>query len=120
MEYILRWLKRARRDLEIAEYNLNSDYIIFAPIYSQQAAEKALKAIYISEFSKLLRTHDLVKLAKEIKAPTKIIELSAKITPAYVATRYPDVAEIYDKESVIEVFNASKEVLEWVEGKTSS
>ena len=66
------------------------------------------------------RTHDLVKLAKGVKAPTKIIELAAKITPAYIATRYPDVEEIYDKESVFEVFDASKEVLEWVEKKASS
>jgi Uncharacterized conserved protein related to C-terminal domain of eukaryotic chaperone, SACSIN len=106
--------------LEIAEFNLNGDVLEAAAFYSQQGAEKALKAIYISEFSKLLRTHDLVKLAKEVKAPTKIIELAAEITPAYVATRYPDVEEIYDKESVTAVFNASKEVLEWAEKEASS
>lgn len=113
-------MKKARRDLEVAEYNLNGDMLDAAAFYSQQAAEKALKAIYISEFSKLLRTHDLVKLAKGVKAPTRIIGLAAKITPAYIATRYPDVAEIYDKESVTEVFNASKEVLEWVEKEANS
>ena len=119
-EEISIWLKKARRDLEIAEFNLNGDVLEAAAFYSQQGAEKALKAIYISEFSKLLRTHDLVKLAKEIKAPTRIIELAAKTTPAYIATRYPDVAESYDEESVSEVFSASKEILEWAEKKASS
>jgi HEPN domain-containing protein len=41
-----------------------------AVFYSQQATGKALKAMYISEFSKLLRTHDLVKLAQTPSRPT--------------------------------------------------
>ena len=43
--------------------------------YSQQATGKALKAIYISEFSKLLKIYDLVKLAREVKAPGRIVGL---------------------------------------------
>jgi HEPN domain-containing protein len=41
-----------------------------AVFYSQQATGKALKAMYISEFSKLLRTYDLVKLAHTSSRPT--------------------------------------------------
>lgn len=118
-EEVSNWLKKAKRDLEIAEYNLKGGMLEAAAFYSQQAAEKALKAVHIYEFNKLLRTHDLVKLSKEVKAPERMIELSAKIIPAYTVTRYPDVGEIYDKESVIEIFNASKEVLEWAERKVS-
>ena len=44
--------------------------------YSQQATGKALNDIYISEFSKLLKIYDLVKLAREVKAPGRIVGLS--------------------------------------------
>jgi len=35
-EEISSWLRKARRDLEVAEYNLNGDMLNAAAFYSQQ------------------------------------------------------------------------------------
>lgn len=64
-----------------------------AAFYSQQATE-------ISKFDELWKVHDLVRIAKRIQAPTKIVELCAKITPAYSTTRYPDVGKVYGRGDV--------------------
>ena len=59
------WLEQAEHDIEVAEYNFNGNMLDAAAFYSQQAAEKALKSIYISEFNKLWKVHDLVRIAKK-------------------------------------------------------
>ena len=108
------WLEQAERDIEVAEYNLSGNMLDATAFYSQQAAEKALKSLYISKFNELWKVHDLVRIASRIQAPTKIVELCAKIMPAYTVTRYPDVGEVYDRRDVEEVLMSAKEVLEWV------
>ncbi len=87
------WLEQAEHDIEVAEYNFDGNMLDAAAFYSQQAAEKALKSLYISKFNELWRVHDLVRIAKRIEAPTKIAISCAKITPAYTGTRYPDVCK---------------------------
>jgi HEPN domain-containing protein len=108
------WLEQAEHDLEVAEYNLDGNMLDAAAFYSQQAAEKALKSLYISKFNELWKVHDLVRIAKRIHAPANIIELCAKITPAYTTTRYPDVGLAYDREDVEETLMSAKEILKWV------
>ena len=107
-------MEQAEHDIEVAEYNLKGNMLDAAAFYSQQAAEKALKSLYISKFNELWKVHDLVRIAKRIQAPTNIIELCAKITPAYTSTRDPDVGMVYDREDVEETLVSAKEVLEWV------
>ena len=43
------WLEQAEHDIEVAEYNFNGNMLDAAAFYSQQAAETALKSIYISQ-----------------------------------------------------------------------
>lgn len=107
------WLEQAEHDIEVAEYNFDGNMLDAAAFYSQQAAEKALKSLYLSKFNKLWRVHDLVRIAKRVEAPTKIVRLCAKITPAYTGTRYPDVCNEYDRRDVEEILRGAKEVLEW-------
>ena len=39
------WIDKAKRDLEVARYNFKGNLLEVAAFYSQQAAEKALKAV---------------------------------------------------------------------------
>ena len=43
------WLRQARRDLENAEYELEGGFYEWACFLSQQAAEKAVKAVFQRE-----------------------------------------------------------------------
>jgi HEPN domain-containing protein len=68
------WLEEAEHDIDVAEYNLEGNMLDAAAFYPQQAAEKALKSLYISKFNDLWKVHDLVRIAKRIHAPTRIVE----------------------------------------------
>lgn len=115
-EEIKNWLEQAKHDLKVAEYNLNGSFLDPAVFYCQQSAEKALKSVYIKKFKNLIRVHDLVLLARKIKAPLKIIELCKELNPAYQYTRYPDVAPVNDlKEKAVKFIDSVKEILKWAE-----
>ena len=88
--------------------------------FSQQAAEKALKALLIKRTRNFPKIHDLTKLARMNDAPEKIVELCAKINPAYTATRYPDTAGSYSESEAKQVIKYCREVLVWTEEKINS
>ena len=113
------WLVQAQRDLISAQNSYNSkDYYVTA-FFSQQAVEKGLKALYIKSFKNIWKIHDLVLLAKEVKAPPEIIEKCAIITPAYFEVRYPESDELpADKvgaQKAQELLHLAQEVLTWIE-----
>ena len=108
------WFKKAEEDFDTAKYNLKGNKIEPAVFFLQQSAEKALKAIYIKEYKSIIKVHDLVLLAKKIKAPLKIIELCKELNPAYQYTRYPDVAPVNNlKEKATKFVNSVEEILKW-------
>ena len=63
-----------------------------------------VKFLDIKRNDKLVKTHDLVVLARELKAPKNIKELCRKLTPSYQYTRYPDIIKIEDLSKKINNF----------------
>ncbi|MEK6887606.1 MAG: HEPN domain-containing protein [Candidatus Aenigmatarchaeota archaeon] len=108
------WLEKAKGDMKTAEYNFAGNMLDAAAFYSQQAAEKALKAVQIEKLCRFDKIHDLVKLAESLAADTSILELCDIINPVYFVSRYPDINKRYDTKEVKEVLDASKEILKWV------
>jgi len=114
MEDYRRWIKKAEEDFETAKYNLKGNKKDAGFFFLQQAAEKALKAVYLKMFKELLKTHDLFLLSKRLNAPEKIIESCKKLTPAYQYTRYPDIIKIEKIEEFEENFlNYCEEIIKW-------
>ena len=113
MEESEKWMAKATSDLATARYNLEGDMLDAALFYSQQAAEKALKTLYIKKYKKLLKIHDLVLLARKVNAPKEIIVLCSKINPAYTDARYPDLSRDYSEKDAQEIINFAEEVLKW-------
>ena len=107
------WMKKADEDLDSAEYLLKGGKLSAAAFFTQQAAEKALKAIYINKFGKIWKIHNLVELGKAIGATYDILELCSDLTPSYVATRYPGLNEKYKKEEIEELIRYAKTVIKW-------
>lgn len=73
-----------------------------------------MKALYIKKYQKLLRIHDLVKLAKKIGANFEILNICAELNPIYIETRYPDVPTSYNKEDVKKILKNTEKVLKWI------
>lgn len=110
------WWKQANRDLESAKKIMELGEYHVCAFLSQQAVEKALKALLIDRTGNFPRIHDVVELSRRVRAPIEITELCATINPAYTSTRYPDVASDsdFDKGEVEDILKSAKEILEWI------
>lgn len=118
-EKIDEWLKKAEEDLEGAEYNYKGEQFKIAAFLCQQSVEKALKALYIKKFRKLLKVHDLFLLGKSVDAPDNILEICKELTNFYIETRYPGVIARFDQEIVELAIEKVHKVLEWVSERLS-
>lgn len=112
------WWKQAKKDLDTAKFNYDGRKYKYASFLCQQAAEKALKALLLKKGHKLIKTHDLVLLARKLGASEDIITLCKELTPVYVETRYPDLGEGRFKEFTIEetkedIKNTEK-IVKWI------
>ena len=88
------WWQQAEIDLQNAGMNLNNKAYYVAVFLCQQATEKGLKAFFmLTKKESPGVTHSLIYLAKETKVPKEFIDFLAKLTPEFIATRYPDVAD---------------------------
>lgn len=112
------WWRQAVRDFSSARNSFQSRDFYVCALLCQQAAEKALKYTYLRRGNKLLRTHDLVKLAKEIDATPEIIKKCSEISPIYVEVRYPEGNELpaskVNKQEAEYLLKLTREILRWV------
>lgn len=108
------WWLQAAKDFDAAKYNLKGNRFYLAAFMCQQSVEKAIKALIIQRTEDFPKIHDLTKLAKMVNAPLEMLELCAKINPAYIASRYPDTAKKYSKKECNELLKYAKKVLEWI------
>lgn|SRR3989338_6667711 len=116
MDEYKEWFEKSKEELDTAKYNMKGNKIEAAAFFFQQAAEKALKALYIKRYKKLLKTHVLSILADSLSAPEGILAACKNLTPAYQYTRYPDILKESDlKEIIDELKINAEEIIKWVE-----
>lgn len=119
------WLAQAREDLETAKFLATSRYYA-AVFFAQQAAEKALKALYIEVHRDFPpKNHNLLELCRALSAPADILEAARELNPEYFTTRYPDAAvgipaEMYSEQSAKVHLEACEKVMTWTESLLSS
>lgn len=114
MEEHREWFEKAENDLKAANYNHDGGLFDISAFLSQQAIEKALKALSLKKFKKINKVHDLVTLGKNVGLPVKFLNYCKEITAAYIYTRYPDIPKIENLEVTAKDFiNQAEEILEW-------
>ncbi len=90
----LRWFDQAERDLKVARDNRAAGNFEWAAFLSQQAGEKALKAVLWARGRRPIHTHSAVDLVREAAADhaaVAALEDDAKeLDRHYVASRYPN------------------------------
>ena len=85
--------------------------------------EKALKALFIlKKQASAGQTHSLIYLAEETGVPETYYPLLRSLTPAFVTSRYPDVAgeipyRLFGEEKVAGYINNSSELIKWAENQ---
>lgn len=113
------WWKQAEADLRTASNSFNSGDYYACVFWSQQAVEKALKALYLKRFNELPKIHDLTIFAKKLDLSSNLYENCEDLTNVYTETRYPDMSDIipakkFTKEEATEFLEKAKEVIKWI------
>jgi len=117
---IQNWWRQAEKDLEKAQWLSAGEHFDGTALYSQQAVEKALKALLLrTTKEKRIEGHSLVYLGKAAKVPARFLPGLKKLSPQYFISRYPDVTEeapyeLYDEALAKEFLSIATEVLKWI------
>lgn len=93
MERSADWMDEAEGDLEHARHDAGAGYYNWACFSAQQAAEKAVKAVFQKRHGEAWG-HSIVDLLTNLgtTAPisSDIMEKALELDKAYIPTRYPD------------------------------
>jgi HEPN domain-containing protein len=87
------WLNRARNNLARAQNPVSNDYLEDYCFDAQQAAEKAIKAVFVLRRESFPYTHNLAKLLRlleegGVRIP-KYVARADELTPFAAEPRYP-------------------------------
>ena len=118
------WIKQAEKDLQHAKHSIESQDYEWCCFAAQQAAEKAVKALYqknhmdawghtVSILLSELKEHHA------IKAPDTLIDGAKVLDKHYIPARYPNGFEngapfdFYTKKEAEEAVRIAKQVIEY-------
>ena len=120
MKEAQKWMAQAKADFSTAKANLQVKKYYASVQFSQQAIEKALKALWMVEKGdEYPLIHDLYRLGKQLSLPEKFFEALKELTSAYSESRYPDSTEIipakkFSKADALKYIDCAKEILKWI------
>lgn len=120
------WFEQAKNDLKHAKNSLeNADYA-WACFAAHQAAEKAVKALYMRKNS-IAWGHSVVELMEnlplDVKPEEEMIEKAKMLDKYYIATRYPNAHpsgpayKYYTKDEAEQAIEICKEVISFCASK---
>ena len=116
------WLRYAEEELAIARV-LKDDHPGGAVVHAQQAAEKAVKALWVwSRGQDPPRVHHVERLLAELGASRPLLTSGGDLTDGYFAARYPPfigepaAAEI-TVDDAAERLRDAEEIVRWVRQK---
>jgi HEPN domain-containing protein len=89
-----RWLRQAQADLAVVRTLRTAGHHAAACFHSQQAAEKALKAVIFAHGARVVLGHSVRELARQCEAYDAIFagmaDGAALLDPFYITTRDPN------------------------------
>lgn len=110
-------------DLETARVNIETKRYYASVFFSQQAADKGLKAFYIElkrDFAP--KTHNMLEISRELNVPEEVFDAVIELNPEYFVTRYPDAAngvpaEMYTEKKAKFHSEKAEMVIDWVKSQ---
>lgn len=120
---IERWLLQGKEELDTAKASMNAGKWFASAFWSQQAAEKALKALYIFKKKESPGpTHSLTFLGRELDIPKEFYGLLRELTKEYYISRYPDASDdvpykMYTHDDANSYIKNCESLIKWVESK---
>ncbi len=117
------WLDEALDDLSAAEILFREGKYSKVCFLSQQAAEKAVKALMIHALRRYDEIHSVGELLRRINAPRSLVEKGELLDRHYVPSRYPNAwpygapHKHYRRRDAEEALEAAREVVDYVLGE---
>lgn len=113
---ISNWWKQALSDFDKAKILFKNNSYDGCAFFCQQASEKGFKALLIHKENDIIKTHDLVFLARRLNAPDNLVEFCKLLTPVYIETRYPGIEGVrkFTKKEVEKDLKSATEILKWI------
>jgi HEPN domain-containing protein len=110
---------QARADYATAVTLLDGGVYYASVFFSQQAAEKALKAAAIDKLQKLPKGHNLIQMANAVNATLEVMNAAAELNPEFLATRNPEnsegvPAQNYDRRSARTHIRCAQTIVDWI------
>ena len=118
-EEVQNWFRQAEADLRSAKHCKHSEDYYMSVFASQQAAEKALKALCLFKLKEFPKGHSIIYLAQKVGIAEEMLSRIRDLNPEYLSTRYPDMAagvpaDLYDDKIAARHLETAQEVIEWV------
>lgn len=120
-----RWFLQALRDLRAAEESLRTESYEWSSFQSQQAAEKAVKALGYA-LGRIGWGHSVTELLEGLRAvlpeASSYMNDSRELDRHYIPSRYPNAFEsgypalYYDLEVARRAVECARRIIGWVEG----
>ncbi len=109
---------QSQADFTTALTLLDAGIYYASVFFSQQAAEKALKAVAIDKQQKSPKGHHLIQIANSLDAPIEVMNAAAELNIEFLASRNPDASEgvpaqLYDKRSAHTHLRAAEIIIKW-------
>ena len=125
MKEAQRWLSQSENDLAGAQVLQREGFFALACFTSQQAAEKALKALHYLGGERHVLGHSVVELlaglVQEYPDLRSMNEAASSLDQYYVPTRYPDALpggapfEVYRREQAEEAVSIAEGIIQVAE-----
>jgi HEPN domain-containing protein len=119
------WFAQAQRDVESARWQLQGGFYEWVCFTCQQAAEKAVKALY-QRLNAVAWGHAVSRLLNELPGETvpheELIEAAIQLDRHYILTRYPNGFErgspqdYYTETDAREAIEYAERILEFCDG----
>lgn len=128
MERSKDWLDEARGDLEHARNDVDGGFYNWACFSAQQAAEKAIKAVFQRMGAEAWghSAADLLKeLSKKHDIPEELLDGALELDKAYIPTRYPNAhpsgspRSRYTKEEARRLIGYAERIVKFCSGLLS-
>jgi len=84
------WLRKAENDILWARHSLDGGFFAQTCFISQQAGEKALKALCFLLGYDVVRTHSLYQLVRSLGIDGRLEEMAKELDLYYISGRCPD------------------------------